>query len=288
MILLGGRLIAPIQRAVFILVQARDLCDAEDVVSDLMHRPIARQAGEPLHIENLGRVELQQVCFADPDNPSKRFRGLDLTLQPGEMVALSGPSKRASTELLRIMAGLSSPAEGEVKLNARPAELYPLAQLNRTISYVSGTPILFAGSIRDNITRFGEVPLEEVWSVASLLGLQSALNELPRGLDTQVTGTSGESIPTSLCQQISILRSVVLRPRIILLDDVDRGLDRQSYGNLQRFIAAIRGQATMVIVSDDRNLTAGAERRLIITPTGLRADDTGIQREISTYRSLKL
>lgn len=287
-ILLGGRLIAPIQRAVFILVQARDLCDAEEVVSDLMHRPIARHAVDPIQVDNVGRVELQRVGFTDPETPSQSFRGLELTLQPGEMIALSGPSKRSSTELLRIMAGLCTPVEGGVKLNAIPAEQYPLAQLNRTVSYVSGNPILFAGSIRDNITRFGEVPLEEVWNVANMLGLQSALNELPRGLDTQVTGTAGESIPTSLCQQISILRSIVLRPRILLFDDVDRGLDRQSYGNLQRFIATIRGQATIVIVSDDRNLTAGAERRLLITPTGLRADDSAIQRGLATYRSLKL
>ncbi|WP_082352572.1 ATP-binding cassette domain-containing protein [Rhizobium sp. AAP43] len=287
-ILLGGRLIAPVQRAVFILVQARDLCDAEDVVSEIMHKPVARPATEPLLTENLGRLELSRVGFKAGETPEYRCRNIDLALRPGEMIALAGPDKMLSSRLLRIMAGIERPDEGKVTLNSHPIDDFPLGQLNRSVAYVSGNSTLFAGTIRDNITRFGEVSLEEAWSVALLMGIQGALNELPRGLDTPVTGTASENLPTSLCQQLAILRAIVLRPRILLLDDVDRGLDRQSYGNLQRFMAAIRGQATMVIVSDDRNLTAGAERSLMITESGLRPDEAGTPRSIATYRNLVL
>lgn len=287
-ILLGGRLIAPVQRAVFILVQARDLCDAEDVVAEIMHKPVARPSIAPLLTENLGRLELSRVGFMSGGAPESRCRNIDLTLHPGEMIALAGPDKELCSRLLRIMAGIQRPDEGQVILNSHPIAEFPLGQLNRSVAYVSGKSTLFAGTIRDNITRFGEVSLEEAWSVASLMGIQSALNELPRGLDTPLTGTASENLPTSLCQQLAILRAIVLRPRILLLDDVDHGLDRQSYGHLQRFIAAIRGQATIVIVSDDRNLTAGAERSFLILPSGLRPDEAGRPHSIATYRNLKL
>lgn len=287
-ILLGGRLIAPIQRAVFILVQARDLCEAEDVVAEIMRKPVARPASEHLLIENVGRLELSRVGFRSGKSPENRCRNIDLTLRPGEMIALADPNKTLSTGLLRIMAGIERPEEGEVTLNSRNIDDFSLSQLNSCVAYVSGNSALFAGTIRDNMTRFGEVSLEEAWSVASLMGIQGALNELPRGLDTPVTGTASESLPTSLCQQLAILRAIVLRPRILLLDDVDRGLDRQSYGNLQRFIASIRGQATIVIVSDDRNLTAGAERSFVITESGLRPDEAVATRSIATYRNLTL
>jgi len=287
-ILLGGRLIAPVQRAVFILVQARDLCDAEDIVSEIMHKPVARPASKPLLTENLGRLELSRVGFKSGESPESLCRNIDLTLRPGEMIALAGPDKTLSSRLLRIMAGIERPDEGKVTLNSHLIGDFPLSQLNRSVAYVSGNSTLFAGTIRDNITRFGEVSLEEAWSVASLMGIQSALNELPRGLDTPVSGTASENLPTSLCQQLAILRAIVLRPRILLLDDVDRGLDRQSYGSLQRFMAAIRGQATIAIVSDDRNLTAGAERSFMITTSGLRPDESCTTRSIATYRNLTL
>lgn len=287
-ILLGGRLIAPVQRAVFILVQARDLCDAEDVIAQVMSHPVARPASAALAADNVGRMEMSDVVIAAEGLEGGVARGIHLTLRPGEMVSIAGPSKAASTRLLRIMAGLSAPEEGEVWLNGAPLAAFPLDQLHRSVAYVGGNPIMFAGTIRENITRFGDVSFEEAWSVATLLGVEGTLNELPRGLDTPLAGNASETIPTSLCQQLAILRALVLRPRLILFDDVDRGLDRPSYGSLQRFIATIRGQATIVIVSDDRNLTAGAERHLQITATGLRPDPSRMEREIATYRTLKL
>ena len=205
----------PVQRAVFILVQARDLCDAEDVVSEIMHKPVARPASKPLLIENLGRLELSRVGFKSDETPERLCRNIDLTLHPGEMIALAGPDKTLASRLLRIMAGIERPDEGKVTLNSHLIGDFPLGQLNRSVAYVSGNSTLFAGTIRDNITRFGEVSLEEAWSVALLMGIQSALNELPRGLDTPVSGTASENLPTSLCQQLAILRAIVLRPRIL-------------------------------------------------------------------------
>ena len=288
-VLLGGRLIGPLQRAIFIFVQARDLCEAEDVVNEVMSYTPTRPATVELDVENTGNLCLRDVAFqAGVGGAEQSFANITLDITPGEMLAISGSSQAGCTKLLRIMAGIERPLDGDIILNGVSIADYPADQLNRMVGYASGEATMFHGTIMENITRFGEVPIEDALSVAALMDLQSALNELPRGLDTEMTGSINENIPTSLCQQLAILRSLAHRPRIILLDNVDRGLDRQSYGRLQRFVAAIQGQASIVMVSDDRNLTAGAQSKIELHPSGLRVDMSAHQRDLPTYRSLKL
>ena len=289
-ILLGARLIVPMQRAVFIFTQARDLCEAEDVVADVMRHKPQRTVTEEIPVENIGKLELADVSFeCSHARSSVRFyRNIDLRLEPGETIALSGPSDEACTVLLKIMAGVERPLEGTMTLDGAPLDAYPAQQLNRAVAYASGDPTMFHGTIRDNITRFGEIPVDQAMSIAALMDLQTAINELPRGLDTPVNGSVTENVPSGLCQQLSILRALAHRPRLILLDNVDRGLDRAGYARLQRFIATIQGQATLVIVSQDRNMTAGAQRRLELTSKGIRTDYGVVERNISTYRTLKL
>lgn len=288
-VLLGGRLMAPLQRAVFIFIQSRDLCEAEDVLEEVMeHRPV-RTVTRPVDAANEGRIDINALSFEiERQGHPERIRNLDLHVFPGETVVISGGSEQACTTLLKIMAGISRPSGGEVLLNGMPIDLYPRTQLNQSVGYVSGDAMMFYGTIRDNITRFGEVSLEQAMSVAALMDLQAAINELPRGIDTQLNGSVNENVPTGLCQQLAILRALSFRPRLLLLDNIDRGLDRLSYARLQRFLASIQGQASLIIVSDDRNLTAGAQRRMILTETGFRPDFVQDDHLIETYRSLKL
>lgn len=288
-VLLGGRLMAPLQRSVFIFIQSRDLCEAEDVLSEAMSHKPARPATAALETEKEGCIEISGLAFDVMDEGRNRqFSSLNLKIYPGETVAMSGGSNAANTELLRIMSGIARPASGKVLLNGLPIEDYPQDQLNRAVGYVSSEALMFHGTIRDNITRFGEVPIEEAMSVAALMDLQVPINELPNGIDTKLTGSINENIPTGLCQQLTVLRALVYRPRLILLNNVDRGLDRQSYSRLQRFIGSIQGQAAIVIVSDDLNLTAGAQSKFVLSDGSLTQDHSGNEPQITAYRSLKL
>ncbi|MBP1849720.1 ATP-binding cassette domain-containing protein [Rhizobium halophytocola] len=288
-VLLGGRLMAPLQRAVFIFIQSRDVCEAEAVLGEAMaHRP-TRPATRMAEPARQGRIDISDLAFeVREEGKVNRFSGVDLKAFPGETVAISGGSDAAKTELLRIMAGIIKPATGSILLDDAPIDAFPQDQLNHAVAYVSSDALMFNGTIRDNITRFGEVSIEDTMSVAAIMDLQGAINELPSGLDTKVTGSVNENIPTGLCQQLAILRALVFRPRLILMNNVDRGLDRQGYARLQRFIASIQGQAAIVMVSDDLNLTAGAQRQLLLSEDGLRQDLARNERRITAYRSLKL
>ncbi len=291
-VLLGGRLVGPMQRAVFILIQSRDLSEAESTLSeafDLKPRRALEIDTRNANMEGEGRLQVEDLVFiSQHGNEQVRYGPMSLSLQPGETVALSGAGEVAQTELLRCLAGINDPMGGRILINGVDASMVDQHLLNRCIAYVPSQARMFKGSIRDNITRFGEAPLDEAMMVANLMSLNGPLSELPRGVDTQLTGELNENIPAGLCQQIAILRALALRPRILMLHNVDRGLDRQSYDRLQRFLGRLQGQVTLLIVSDDRNLTSGAQRSLILTENGLFPDHSRTERQIAAYRNLRL
>ncbi|MFC4170305.1 ATP-binding cassette domain-containing protein [Teichococcus aestuarii] len=287
LVLLSGRVMAPLQQAIFLFVQMKDIGAAQQkIVALLRQEPVASPRHE-LSVTNEGRVSLNRAAFHASDGTCL-FRDVNLTLQPGEIVAISGPSERANSALLQIIAGVHRPAEGTATLNGVAPTEYPQPLLNRCVGYVSSEGILFRGTIRDNITRFGEVSVEAAMEVAALLGIDAAINELPNGLDTQLMGSAADAIPPGLRQQLTILRALATRPKLILLDNADRALDREGYAKLSRFIGKVHGQATFILVSDDANLLGYADKRFLLSEGGLRPIEGFAMAERISYRDLRV
>ncbi|WP_428642881.1 ABC transporter transmembrane domain-containing protein [Roseibium sp.] len=291
-ILLGGRLVGPMQRAVFILIQSRDMCEAETTLSEAFaltpRRALELKVGRA-EMDGEGRLDIEDLEFiSQHGNEQAHYGPMSLHLSPGETIAISGAGEVAQTKFLHCLAGISDPMEGRVLINGADISMVDQQLLNRCVAYVPPQARMFKGTIRDNITRFGEVSLDEAMLVAGMMSLNGPLSELPRGVDTPLTGELNENIPAGLCQQLAILRALALRPRILLLHNIDRGLDRQGYDRLQRFLGRLQGQVTLMIVSDDLNLTSGAQRSLILTQHGFSADMSRTERQISAYRSLRL
>ncbi|CCD87871.1 putative ABC transporter (ATP binding and permease domain) [Bradyrhizobium sp. ORS 285] len=288
-ILLAGRLMGPLQRVVFILIQARDLCESRNIIVRLLARESGRAVAEREHFVPAGRLDAANLGFRIESRlATEHYAGLDLQLNAGDFVAISGRSEEALASLLRILAGVQKPEAGVVNVDGRPVEELSFQALNASIALVTSSGAMLKGTIRDNITRFGQVTVEQALGVAGMLGVDRLINELPQGIETPLLGEIVEAIPASLCQQIAIVRALAHRPRVILLDNVDRGLDQLAYANLHRFLARISGRATVVLVSDDKNLTGGASRHYHLRSDGLELDRSKLGEQLVTYRGLKL
>ncbi len=286
LVLLSGRVTAPLQRGVFIFVQLKDVSAARQKVERVLATPAIAAPDEAIEVDNVGRVALDDVAFAT--DAGEVFAGASLRLEPGEVLAVSSTSERQTSSLLRLMAGIVVPTGGSVTLNGLAPTAYPQPLLNRCVGYIPPAGTLFRGTIRENITRYGEVSVDEAMKVADFLEIAASIKELPLGLDTPVVGGAGETIPPGLIQQLAFVRALAPRPRLILLDRADRGLDGEAYMKLHRFIGSIRGQATFVIVSDDANLVGFATRRCSLDAGGLRFDTAAAAPARTAYRDLKL
>ena len=286
LVLLSGRIMAPLQRGVFIFVQLKDVGAAREKIERVLACPRIAKPDDTLDVDNAGRLAFEDVGYGTPTAPI--LQHTDLSLEMGDVLAVSGADEQATSSLLRLMAGIVAPTSGEVLLNGVPTTAYPQRLLNKCVGYVPPSGALFRGTIRDNITRFGEVSVEDAMSVAEILQIASLIKELPLGLDTPVAGSTGEVIAPGLIQQLAFVRAMAPRPRLILLDRADRGLDGDAYVKLHRFIGGIRGQASFVIVSDDANLVGLASRRCRIEAGSLHFVAAADAQARTAYRDLKL
>ena len=120
----------------------------------------------------------------------------------------------------------------------------------------------FSGSIRDNITCFGRNELEAAQEVTALLGVDQDVAALAGGFETHIISPALSQIPPGLAQRIAIARALAPKPRVILFDGAETGLDRRAYSALYSLLARIKGQATMILVTNDDNITNLADRHL--------------------------
>jgi ABC-type protease/lipase transport system fused ATPase/permease subunit len=289
-ILLSSRLMEPIQRAVFIHIQGRDRDSAFAKIRKLDEDT---RLDMPVHTRSvfttLEEYRLENVVLTPEDGaaPVAMPAPCSMTIQPGECIAISSTSRKDVRALMRAMAGLDEVSGGAVMVNGKPLDTYGPADHNRILTYLSADNRLFDGTIQDNVTRFGEVTPEAAYEVARLMGIDKRFDELPGGMQTPVGDSAGGIVPPGLERQIALLRGLSHRPRMILFDHGDQGLDRDGYARLISFFGQIRGTATIVIASEDANLTSLADRAFILEAEGLRSCDPIVPVGLP-YRSLVL
>lgn len=298
-VLLSSRLTDPIQRAVFTFVQGRDRRAALAKIAGLEAAtlsPLADGRGEePNGGDGAGPVSFEQLrlsarSLSAMPAPGEATGPVSLTIRRGDFVAISSDRPDLSRRLLRAMAGLegddpAAPGQADLRINERRFEAWSCAMRSRFVGYVPARSALFDGTIQDNVTRFGAVSVEQAFAVAELFGMARRLNELPGGLQTRVGSGARGNVPPGLERQIAILRALVHKPAVILFDHAEQGLDRDAYAGLVRFLGKVRGQATIVLASEDGNLTALADTCYALSTRGLRRSDPDASPAVA-YRSL--
>ena len=159
----------------------------------------------------------------------------------------------------------------------------------RSIYDFQSEGIIFRGTIRDNLTCFGQIDEARVQEMSALLQIDRDIAALPSGFDTYLNGNATDTIAPGLKQRISMVRVLASRPRVIIFDNADRSLDRNGYNLVFNLLGRLKGKATLIISSNDHNLTAQADRffhldkgRLSETP---QQKDT---RKNIQYRELKI
>jgi ATP-binding cassette, subfamily B, bacterial HlyB/CyaB len=176
-------------------------------------------------------------------------RAISFALRSGSWLGITGPSGCGKSTLLSQLAGLRSPASGAVAVNGQALEQFERSALTRSLRLVPQQPVLFVGSIADNI-RLGDLGAtpQQIVTAAHLCGLGAVLAGLPHHLDTRI-GAGGHALSSGELQRIAIARAIVSRPRVLLLDEATAVLDaiseRLLLTNLRRFLP----ETAVVVVS---------------------------------------
>ncbi len=260
--LLSGRLMQPVQKALVLWTRYQDFVLASAHVTDVLETPqqetAPRAHEQPVFAE--GRLTLQQVTFGYGKGTTPVIADASLELRPGEAVLISGGHGCGKTTLFKLMAGLYPANSGEILVEGEAVATYRPQELSRHIAYIRTEAMIFRGSIRDNMTGFGQIEEGQAREISALMAVDRDVAKLPGGFDTFLSGNETDNIPLGLKQRISIVRALARKPRLILFDNAEVALDREGYEHIYQLLARLKSRVSMVLVSDDRNIRSLADR----------------------------
>ena len=211
-----------------------------------------------------GSLRLHQVTYAPPGSTTPVLRQVSFEVQPGEVIAVIGPSASGKSTLCRLLVGIASPNAGEVRLDGSELRHWNPEELGRHVGYLPQDVELFSGTIRENIARMGEVDDEAVVEAAMLAHAHEVIQRLPQGYDTLI-GDGGVRLSGGQRQRIGLARAVHRLPRLIVLDEPNANLDQAGEGALAAAIEEMRRRgSTLLIVGHRPSTIAQADKILLL------------------------
>ncbi|MBN9981376.1 type I secretion system permease/ATPase [Rhizobium laguerreae] len=204
---------------------------------------LARQGGEPI------------------------LKGIDFHLEPGESMALIGPSAAGKTSLARILAGAWRPSGGRALLDGMDVAQWAAEDRGHYVGYLPQDIELFAGTVSENICRFAKlspVVFDKVVKAAQLAGVHELIKGLPKGYLTEI-GESGAVLSGGQRQRIGLARALYGDPALIILDEPNSNLDREGEEALIAALSTVKATGTTVILIAHRpNIMETVDKILIL------------------------
>ncbi|XP_060018527.1 antigen peptide transporter 2 isoform X2 [Lagenorhynchus albirostris] len=210
-----------------------------------------------------GLMEFQNVSFVYPNRPDQPvLKGLTFTLPPGKMTALVGPSGSGKSTVAALLQNLYQPTEGQVLLDGEPISQYERHYLHQQVVLVGQEPVLFSGSVRDNITYgLKGCSDEKVLAAARAARVEEFIKEMKHGLDTEV-GEKGNQLAVGQKQRLAIARALVRDPRVLILDEATSALDVECEQALQDWKA--HGDRTVLVIAHKLHTVLNADQILVL------------------------
>ncbi len=225
-----------------------------------------------------GEIEFRRVGFSYGGRPPV-LSDLSLHVNPGESVAIMGPTGVGKSTLLSLLLLFYKPSAGEIYFDNRPASGYDLAALRRRVGYVPQRPRMMSGSILDNL-RFGspDASMPQVTAAARLAGIHEEVLAFPNGYETPV-GEGGLKLSEGQKQRLALAQALVADPDILILDEPTSALDGPAERSLLEALNRWREDRTVLVVTH-RASTARLCDRVVALDADRSPEESGCRRHV--------
>ncbi len=266
-----GEMWGSVQRAAGALERLLELLQARpDIAAPAQVRTIPA-----LSADNGLEVAFEAVSFAYPSRPDKRvLDNLSFTIQPGETIALVGPSGAGKTTVLQMLLRFYDPQQGRIRVNGVDIRELDPRVLRRRLALVPQDTVIFSGDVRSNIA-YGEPGSShsQIMHAARQAHADEFVQQLGDGYATYL-GERGQRLSGGQRQRIAIARAVLLNPPLLLLDEATSNLDAESERRVQQAIDELRTGRSMIIIAHRLATIRKADRILLLDKGRLQAQGT--------------
>ncbi len=239
---------------------------AERLGEILGSRPLIASPAEPRVLPEpaLGTLALERVRFSYPTRETQSLDGVSFAIRAGERVALVGPSGAGKSTVFQLLLRFYDPQAGRVLIDGVPLPDLDPAALRRRIALVPQEPVVFMGSVRDNI-RYGrpDATEAEIRAAAEAAAAHDFIARLPDGYATAI-GERGVTLSGGQRQRIAIARAVLKDAPILLLDEATSALDAESEQEVQRALDRLMTGRTSLVIAHRLATVRSADRILVM------------------------
>lgn len=238
--------------------------DAVDIPAEPVRLDVEDVSFRYPSADEVSLASLESIATGDRRVSGEILRNISFTVEPGQTVALVGPSGAGKTTITSLIARLYDPTSGTIRINGVPLTEATDASLRETVGMVTQEAHLFHETIRNNLLYARpDAPDDQLWAVLEQAQIVDLVRSLPEGLDT-VVGDRGHRLSGGEKQRIALARLLLKAPGLIILDEATAHLDSESEAAVQRALDEALASRTAVVIAHRLSTIRAADRILVI------------------------
>jgi len=198
---------------------------------------------------------------------------VSVKIQPGEMISLTGIDNSGKSTLVRLISGVLKPSQGQVMIDGMEASGPHHQELSNWIAYVPPHPVVFQGTILENLAMFrtGDA-IDNARLAARAIELEEEIHRLPDGYDTKVNQGIAEQLPMGFLQRMTIARALAMKPQVMIFDEANNSLCAKGDAAVMKALGVLKGGPTIIAVTHRPSLMRLADRRFVMADGVLSQD----------------
>jgi ATP-binding cassette subfamily C exporter for protease/lipase/ATP-binding cassette subfamily C protein EexD len=217
-----------------------------------------------------GKLKVENVVVVPPGSNKEVLKAINFEANPGEIIAIIGPTASGKSSLAKTIVGVWKPFSGSIKLDGADLRLYNKEQLGKYIGYLPQDIEIFSGTVAENIARFGEINMELVIKAAMIAGVHEMILNFPNGYETEV-GEAGGYLSGGQRQRIALARAIYGDPVLIVLDEPNSNLDEEGEIALMRALMILKKmKKTIFVISHKMNILSISDKIMLIGGGGIQ------------------
>jgi NHLM bacteriocin system ABC transporter ATP-binding protein len=228
-----------------------------------------------------GSLEMNHLNFRYRSGMPLVLRDFSVTVQPGQFVAIVGPSGGGKSTLLRLLVGFEKAESGTIYYDGQELGGLDIQAVRQQMGVVIQNSRVASGTILDNIVGSAPLTLDDAWEAARMAGLDQDIREMPMGMHT-VISEGGGNLSGGQRQRLFIARAIVKKPRIFLFDEATSALDNRTQSIVSRSLETL--QATRIVIAHRLSTIINADRILVIEKGALV--QTGVYDELVNQKGI--